>query len=77
MNTQSRRWTSNKALCPFYKEQDAQRIFCCGLEKNNNIHMAFGCVTQRKEWAGRFCNKDYEQCKLYRMLAEKDEENQF
>lgn len=62
----SGRWADPKVKCPFYKYQDAQTIFCKGVEEGNAIHMAFATPEQRKQYEARHCTdcKGYAGCPI-------------
>ncbi len=71
----SKRTQSVLAICPFYKSEDAHRILCEGLCRDNSIHMAFGTPAGRRSWAGRYCRSwDYEHCPLAGMQEARYEE---
>lgn len=63
----SGRWASTKALCPYYKEQDYQRIICAGFLPNSCVHLTFGNAIDRKAYEQLFCETNYKACPIYKM----------
>jgi hypothetical protein len=59
---------SKYAVCPYYKHEDTQVIYCLGLADENVIHLAFADATTAKEYKYCFCRKEYKSCDIYRML---------
>lgn len=46
----SRHYTSYRAICPFYREEDKNIIYCEGVERGSSIHNAFpGSADKYKE----------------------------
>lgn len=46
----SRHYTSYMAICPFYREEDKNIIYCEGVARDSRIHNAFaGAVDKYKE----------------------------
>ena len=72
----SKRWTDAMVQCPFYKSQDAQIVYCKGMEEGNPVHNAFSTPQKRKEWQMKYCRTDYKACWICKahleVLSEKD-----
>lgn len=66
-----KRYESKEALCPFYNCEDPQRIMCEGIEDGTGLHLTFATPMGKRNYALRFCAKDFEACKINRMLEEK------
>lgn len=65
---------SKNAVCPHYKHEDRQVIYCDGVVDGSVIHIAFANVMVAKDYKTRFC-KDacgYGECDVFRMLEEKE-----
>lgn len=60
----SGRYTSAKALCPYYKCQDAQKIYCSGLRTGHVVHQAFSTPGERKNFCKLFCESAWDMCPL-------------
>ena len=56
------------ALCPFYKEQDAMRIFCMGMELGTSISVNPVTNVDGKrhleDYQNRYCRKNYKGCPI-------------
>ena len=65
---------SSKALCPFYKHEDSQVIYCEGVQDGSVVHLAFANKTDSLEYKKEICRKDYRKCKIYSMLEGMEEE---
>ena len=60
-----KRTVSLLALCPFYKSESAQKIYCEGLFPDSAVHMAFGTPDQRRGYEKLYCKSwKYEDCPL-------------
>lgn len=56
-------------LCPFYKDEDRQRIFCEGVAGSAALHVTFSVPNERKEFGLTHCRSwDWEQCPVAVML---------
>lgn len=65
----SYRWFNAGCLCPFYKEQDQQHIYCGGTEKGIVYHVAFATPKMLKEYQKEFC-KTSKGCPMSKALEE-------
>lgn len=61
-------YKSKTAVCPFYKKEDQQTIFCDGVVDNSSVHLAFGNHSDCKEHKVAKCRSNYMQCPVYKML---------
>lgn len=64
---------SNKAVCPHYKHEDSQVIYCNGVQDGSVIHLAFASKTDSLLYKQTRCRDDYQECKIYQMLTQIDE----
>ena len=61
---------SLKVKCLYYDGERNQELFCKGLTANSRIHQGYahpGLLDQQKE---RFCEGDWENCPIAKMLQE-------
>lgn len=61
---------SNKARCPFYRHEDAQVIYCDGVQDGSVIHLAFASKTDARNYKHTFCYDKHEYCYVAKMLYE-------
>lgn len=66
-----KRYESKEALCPFYNCEDPQRIMCEGIEDGTGLHLTFATPMGKRNYASRFCAKDFGSCLINKMLEEK------
>lgn len=59
---------SPKAICPFYKHEDSQMIYCDGIQDGSVVHLAFANRTDSLNYKNERCRKDYKKCEIYKML---------
>lgn len=66
-----KRYTSRKAICPFYKHENRQVIFCEGIKDGTVLHLAFAnpseCLSHKKN----YCRANHSQCPLSVLLISK------
>jgi hypothetical protein len=64
----AKRYTSSKAICPFYKHESRQVIFCEGVRDDTVLHLAFAnpsdCILYKKQ----YCRCNHLQCPISSML---------
>lgn len=64
------------AICPFFLSGDKQRITCEGLIDRSRCINRFDYGKDREQYRSKYCDKRYEQCRIYRALNQKYEEEQ-
>ena len=64
------------AICPFFLSGDKQRITCEGLIDRSRCINRFDYSKDREQYRSKYCDKHYEQCRIYRALNQKYEEEQ-
>ena len=64
-------FVSFEALCPFYKEEDRNVIYCEGLTKKSRIHNAFS--TDARPFKKKYCCGGWKSCPIAIMLWAKYE----
>ena len=66
-----KRYTSNKSICPFYKYENRNVIYCEGIKEGSVLHLAFAnpsdCLSHKKQ----FCRCNYSQCPISILLNNK------
>lgn len=70
-NKMGRHFVSYEALCPFYKAEDKNMIYCEGVAENSSIHNAFSGSAAR--YKREYCCKNWESCLIAGMLGSKYE----
>ena len=63
-------YKSKITACPFYKKEDRQTIFCCGVAENSSIHLAFGNDVDCNDYKIYNCRGDFHKCPVYEMLED-------
>ena len=61
-------------VCPFYKYESPQLIYCEGVDDNTAIHLAFASKQDLREYRKAKCEGDYKGCMLCQMLNKKYDE---
>ena len=61
-------YTSIKAICPFYKHESRQVIYCEGVTDGNVIHLAFANPSECLDHKKKYCRCSYALCPINRML---------
>lgn len=64
------------AICPFFLAGDKQRITCEGLIDRSRCINRFDYSKDREHYRSKYCDGHYEQCRIYRALNQKYEEEQ-
>ena len=63
-------YISAKAICPYYKHEDPQLIYCLGVDDATTLHVAFADAKEAKEYKLTYCYKQCRKCAIYRALNE-------
>lgn len=66
-----KRYIAKNVECPFYHSEDAQKIYCEGIQKGSSLHLAFGSKTDKKAYKAKHCLLCHRDCALAKMLYEK------
>lgn len=68
---------SKKAVCPYYKGDGKQEIFCEGLIRDSNIHQGFANPAMLEAHKLQYCeSSNYPECRIAQMLSRKYEEEE-
>ena len=69
--------TSKYAVCPYYKGNVRQEIFCDGLLRDSNIHQGFANPGMLENYKARYCeSQQYNECRIAQMLDNRCEEEE-
>lgn len=63
-------YQSATIICPCYKKEEKQVIYCSGILPNTSTHVAFANAADSRKHKDNKCRKDYEACPVYRMVTE-------
>ena len=66
-------YASVNVKCPFYISEEDKKIHCEGLEKGSRIALEFRGKQYKENVKTRYCNGDFEKCKLYTPINAKYE----
>ena len=59
---------SAKAICPFYKYENRNVIYCEGVNEGTVIHIAFANPSECLSYKKQFCRCEHTQCNISKML---------
>ncbi len=62
-------------ICPFYKRESQQVIYCEGVNEKSVIHLAFARKEDCRMYEKQFCRKDWQQCMIAETLDKKWRDN--
>ena len=69
----NRKYLSNAIICPYCKGEEKQIIYCRGFMPNTALHIAFAFPADRVEYKEEYCERNYDRCKLAKMLEDVDD----
>ena len=64
---------SLKAVCPYYKSEEKQLIYCKGLQADTALHIAFAYPADKVAYKERHCEDNYKDCGIAKMLEGKND----
>ena len=67
----AKHYTSSKALCPFYKHESRQVIYCEGVKEGTVLHLAFANASDWVSHRKQYCRCNYAQCPISNLLMSK------
>lgn len=70
----SKHMVHKDAICPFYRHEDSQVIYCDGVVPDSVIHLAFANKSDAKEYKLMYCRKRYNKCPISNLLEEISED---
>lgn len=64
-------YSSVNVKCPFYLAEENNKIICEGMEKGSRTALEFRGRQFKESVKERYCNSNFEQCKLYHVIDDK------
>ena len=58
-------------ICPYYKHEAPQMIYCEGVEDNTTLHLAFTAKQEKKDYMQVKCCECWRGCMIAQMLNRK------
>lgn len=58
---------STKAICPYYKHEDSQVIYCDGVQDGSVVHLAFSNKTDSMIYKKEKCRGNFKECLICQM----------
>ena len=71
----SKHYTSRKAICPFYKHESRQVIYCEGVKEGTVLHLAFANPSDSLSHKKEYCRCNHTQCPISELLINKYNNN--
>lgn len=71
-----KRYIAKNVECPFYHSEDAQKIYCEGVQPGSALHLAFGSKTDKSNYRKEKCITNHRQCIVAGMLYRKWGQNE-
>lgn len=69
----TKRFFSLKAICPHYKSEDKQVLYCEGIQKDTAMHIAFAYPADKVAYKEKHCESNYQDCRIAQMLEDADD----
>lgn len=58
-------------VCPYYKYEAPQMVYCEGVEDNTALHLAFATKRVKKSYMDAKCRQCWKGCMIAKMLNQK------
>ena len=58
-------------VCPYYKYEAPQMVYCEGVEDNTALHLAFAAKADKKMFMEQKCRCSWKECMIAQMLNRK------
>jgi hypothetical protein len=58
-------------VCPYYKYEAPQMVYCEGVEPNTALHLAFAAKADKKTFMEQKCRCSWKKCLIAQMLNRK------
>lgn len=69
--SKGKHYISRKAICPFYRHENRNVLYCEGIIEGTVIHVAFANPSECLSYKKKCCRcSDYKHCPIYKMLIE-------
>lgn len=72
----ARRNIASSVRCPFCKCEERMMLYCEGVQEDTTVHLAFAYPSAAREYREKYCEADYEKCRIAQMLERKWEDEQ-
>lgn len=73
----SKHRTSPKAMCPFYRHEDRQMIYCEGFCEGTVIHVSFAVASDAYRYKNEFCRSIWRGCPIALLLEKIYEDKKY
>lgn len=69
-------YISKSAVCPFYQQEERQKVRCEGFEKGTSMHLVFTSLEGKDKHKRECCCNEagYKKCPIYVIVARQYEE---
>ena len=57
--------------CPYYREEDAQSVYCEGVEDGSRLRLGFMGRKQKQAYSEGCCRSGWKHCRIAGMLNQK------
>lgn len=57
--------------CPYYREDDAQAVYCEGVQDGSRLRLGFLGRQQKRSYCEGFCRDRWKDCMIAKMLNRK------
>ena len=68
----NKKYLSLKAICPYYKSEEKQLIYCEGVQRDTALHISFSYPADKVKYREKYCENCYKECRIAKMLGEAD-----
>lgn len=62
---------SSRVRCPYCKCESKTMIYCEGVQQGTTLHLAFAVPSVLKEYRAKYCDTNYDACRIAQMLNQK------
>ena len=66
--SKGKHYNSAKAICPFYKHENRNVIYCEGIKDGTVTHIAFANPSECLSYKKQHCRCNHTQCNISKML---------
>lgn len=66
-------WVRSCAICPYYKRENRSKIVCSGVDEIASLHATFAEPSKKKKYEHQYCDKDWQECCIARLLEASEE----
>ena len=65
---------NKSAVCPYYRHEAPQVIYCDGVQEGSVIHLAFSSRSEAALYKRKYCRRNYKSCRISKLLEEAENE---